>query len=211
MTEGSQRPAGIEHVPRLAATLRVWRRQNNLKQAALAQLVGVSQAAVARWESGADSPSPGHLARLRDLMAQSMRDEFIVQKLFVARQSAIRSFIDFEDMRMVAVSEGFRQLWPESSALLDVPLRDQLVNEAHLIANDPGLRRQILAGGIGLISGASTRQMQLEIDTAIRHRWHICFRRFGLRTYADMVYEPCPQDVAPGISEIVRLDHLPDA
>ncbi|HTY68863.1 MAG TPA: helix-turn-helix domain-containing protein [Alphaproteobacteria bacterium] len=50
------------------AQLRRFRRLRALKQAALAELIGVDQATVSRWESGRQSPDLAMQQRLRDLM-----------------------------------------------------------------------------------------------------------------------------------------------
>lgn len=194
--------------PNFAQMLRTWRRHNNIKQAALATRMGVSQPAIARWERGVDIPSSAHMAHLRDLMRASNNSELAMQKLFIERQMAIRALFDFDDMTLVASSAGFRQLWPQTAALDGIPLRDELVNEARIIGDDLRLRSQVLEGSIGLISGVSTRQMRLQIDEAIRHQWHVSFRRFGTVLYADMVFEPCDQSLQPGITDIVRYDDL---
>ena len=48
--------------------MRRFRRLRALKQAALAEIVGVDQATVSRWESGRQNPDLGMQQRLRDLM-----------------------------------------------------------------------------------------------------------------------------------------------
>lgn len=191
---------------RFGQLLRSWRRHNNVKQAALAYSLGVSQPAVARWESGVDTPSPGHLRQIRDMMARASRDEVAIQAMFVARQSAIAALYDFEEMRMVANSGGFQRIWPDFATLLDMPMRDHLVDEAGFIANDGDMRHAIMTGSLCLISGVSTRQTDVRMDEAFRHRWHICFRNLGGRVFVDMVYEPCEPDAVLGIGDMVYLD-----
>lgn len=187
-------------------SLRSWRRLNNIKQVALAQMLNVSQPAIARWEQGLDMPSPSHMSKLRDMMATTMRDETALQRLFINRQSAVRALIDFDHMQMLATSEGFRKIWPDFSLMLNVPMRDYLVDEADFITNNTEIRREIDSGEIGLISGVSMRQTNLQLDDAFSHRWHICFRQYGAHTIADMVYEPCEPNIQTGIQEVVRLD-----
>lgn len=188
--------------------VRTWRRMNNVSQAALASTLGVSQPAIARWEQGIDMPAPARLKQLRDMMAKSGRDDTMLQSLFIERQSAVRALFDFDQTRMLANSVGFRQLWPDSSLLLDMPMRDRLVDEADHMTNNPEIRREILAGAIGLISGVSQRQTDLQTDAPVLHRWHICFRRYGALIIADMAYEPCAGDTTPGIAEMVHMESL---
>lgn len=53
----------------LGRSLRAWRAARRVKQAHAAERLGVSQATVSRWESGALAPSPREAARLADLLA----------------------------------------------------------------------------------------------------------------------------------------------
>ena len=197
-----------EKALQFAPLLRAWRRHNNIKQTALASSLGVSQPAIARWERGLDMPSAPLMARLRDMMRASNASELTLQRLFTERQMGIRALFNFDDLSLVASSVGFRELWPQSAALAGIAMRDELVNEAHIVGNDARLRGQILEGTVGLISGVSTRQLRLQIDVAVRHQWHVSSRRYGTAIYADMVYEPCDQSLAPGINDIVRYDML---
>lgn len=53
----------------LAKSLRRFRRLHGIKQNHLAEMLGVSQGSVSRWESGAHEPEPAALARLDHLVA----------------------------------------------------------------------------------------------------------------------------------------------
>lgn len=53
----------------LGRSLRTWRALRRIKQLHAAQLLGVSQATVSRWENGQSPPSPDEAERLRTLMA----------------------------------------------------------------------------------------------------------------------------------------------
>ncbi|WP_089924127.1 helix-turn-helix domain-containing protein [Caulobacter sp. UNC279MFTsu5.1] len=53
----------------LGRSLRAWRVARRVKQAHAAEVLGVSQATVSRWESGAQVPSPREAGRLADLLA----------------------------------------------------------------------------------------------------------------------------------------------
>lgn len=193
---------------RFGARLKAWRRVHGVKQAALAYRLGVTQPAVARWERGLDLPAPARLKQLQEMMAGAMRDELALDRLFIGRQSAIRALVDCDGVRMVATSAGFQSIWPTSSMLLDIPMIDCLVGEASHLIHDEALSRDIRKGSLGLVSGVSDRHLDLPIDIAIRHRWHICFRRYGARMLADMVYEPCSADLPQGITDLVHVDAL---
>lgn len=62
-----------------ASQLRRFRRVRAIKQAALAEMLGVDQATVSRWESGRQAPDLGIQRRLRALMqGTGARDETLV-------------------------------------------------------------------------------------------------------------------------------------
>ena len=195
---------------RFGARLKAWRRASGLKQAALAERLGVSQPAVAYWERGLGLPAPARLERLQALMAGAIRDELLLDRLFIGRQAAIRALLDCDGVRLVATSAGFRRIWPSSSALLGVAMIDHLVDEASRLLHDEELASGIRAGRLCLASGVSDRHIDLPLDIAIRHRWHICFRRYGARMLADIVYEPCAPELPPGITDLVHVDALGD-
>ncbi|WP_127089983.1 helix-turn-helix transcriptional regulator [Aquabacter cavernae] len=186
--------------------LKTWRRLNGIKQAALAEMLGVSQAAISFWESGRDTPAPGSMKRLKALMAHTARDEVRVERLFVQRQAGVRALFDLDGIRFIAASQGFQSLWPETSAFEGRFMADALANEARALIFGPDLRPSVLAGNLALASGVSERMTDLQTDEAIRFRWHICFRRYGPRTLVDVVYEPCAPDLSTGITDLVYLD-----
>lgn len=191
-----------------AARLRTWRRINGIKQAALAEMLGVSQTAVSIWENGHELPSAERLARLESLMAHTARDEVAVERLFVERQQGVRALFDLDGIRVLAVSRGFRALWPQTGELMGSFLIDYLVNEARRLASDQKYAQAILSGELVLASGYSDRMTDLDIDEMVPHRWHMCFRRYGARTIADVVYEPGEGEHGPGIDDLVYLDDL---
>ena len=63
-TDNAARVAGD-----LGRSLRVWRALRRMKQGHAAELLGVSQATVSRWESGHQVPTPPEREALRALMA----------------------------------------------------------------------------------------------------------------------------------------------
>jgi transcriptional regulator with XRE-family HTH domain len=61
-------PNATDTSPDLATLLRRRRAELGITQAALAQQVGVTQSAVAGWESGAALPRPAKVLALADLL-----------------------------------------------------------------------------------------------------------------------------------------------
>lgn len=190
--------------------LKTWRRMNNMKQAGVASLIGVSQPTVARWEQGTDQPSDMRIRQIRDLIFGSFRDEFALERLLIARQSTLRALLDLDGMRLEAISKGYRRIWPEFSNLIGTQLADHIINEFRLILDDTDLACEIHQGSVGLISGVSERHFNIDMDAAIIHQWHVCFRRHGSRTFADIVFEPCEADRSTGVTELIRFDAFGD-
>ncbi|MFD1330450.1 helix-turn-helix domain-containing protein [Methylopila musalis] len=205
MTEAHQDQVGPA-ANALGGQLRSWRRMNNMKQAGLASLLGVSQPTIARWEQGLDVPSQERMSQIIDLMAGTLRDEYALERLLIERQSSIRALMDMDGMKLNTVSAGYRQLWPEFSAMTEVPLADDLINEMRVLLDDRDLMHRINRGSVGLISGVSDRHFEFKMDQAFRHRWHICFRRYGTGFYADIAFELCNSDADPGIHDRVEFD-----
>lgn len=190
------------------ARLRTWRRMNNMKQEALAQVLGVTQKTVSIWESGVDLPSAAHVARLESLMAQTASSELALERLFTERQAGVRALFDVDGTRLLAVSRGYRAFWPNTADLEGAFLVEYLVNEAQHLTANPEFAQAILSGDLVLASGYSLRMTSLELDEMVPHRWHACFRRYGARTIVDVVSEMGPLAREPGIDDIVYLDEI---
>ena len=59
-----RRPAGRAPIPGLARQIRTARRQAGLRQADLADELGIRQSSVAQWERGATTPTLGMFRRM---------------------------------------------------------------------------------------------------------------------------------------------------
>lgn len=186
--------------------LKTWRRMHGIKQTALAEMLGVSQTTVSYWENGQDLPSASNFKRLRQIIAHATSDEIGIERLFVERQSGLRALIEYDGARLIAASRGFRALWPRTSEFQGTFMADFLVNEGHRIVLDKDMNKAVSSGSLGLASGISERMLSLEIDEVIPYRWHMCFRRYGLRTIIDMVFETTEVDAPVGITDLVYLD-----
>lgn len=189
----------------LSESLNRWRRANHIKQSHLASSLGVSQQAISAWERGTCLPSPTILARLRAMMRST--EPLNLDLAFIRNQSSIRAIIDLDGFIVLENSAGFANIWSDFLPQRGLALEDRLINEAQAIA-DNEIRWQIWAGDVALISGVSERHVDLDLGTAFLHRWQICFRRYGSRVVAEMVYEPAAPGEATGINMILRVDEL---
>ncbi|WP_127091964.1 helix-turn-helix domain-containing protein [Aquabacter cavernae] len=189
-----------------AHRLKTWRRLNGIKQVALANMLGVSQSAVSFWETGRDMPGPVQMSQINDLIAASTRDELAMEKAFTRRQGSVRALYDFDGAVLLTASAGFQALWPRYASLEGQSMRDHLVNEVQTLATDTTLYQDIVKGELGIVSGVSDRMTDLELDPAVRHRWHMCFRHSGYHTIIEIAYEPTTLDVSTGITDLIYLD-----
>ncbi|MFD2030788.1 helix-turn-helix domain-containing protein [Ancylobacter dichloromethanicus] len=188
--------------------LRTWRRLSGMKQIALADMLGVSQAAVSYWETGRDRPSPDLMKRISDMISGTSFGEVALERVFTQRQPGIMALYDFEGIRFVAASRGYRALWPGMSLLQGKSFANHLVNESGLLLANEALRKDIASGKLALISGVSDRHTDIIVDAEVRHEWNIRFRRFGPRTLMSISYEPCGKTVPVGVTEIIYFDDL---
>jgi transcriptional regulator with XRE-family HTH domain len=60
---------GLPNAASLGPSFRAWRTLRRVKQSCAADMLGVSQATISRWESGTQPPSARQAARLRAIMA----------------------------------------------------------------------------------------------------------------------------------------------
>ena len=97
-------PKTDTHWPSL---LRHHRFTNNMKQAALAQDLGVTQAMISRWESGRSEPSPAMQDSIRDLVDEAARGTPMVHwREASAQQPAMVAIVNTDGVCEVA-SRGF--------------------------------------------------------------------------------------------------------
>lgn len=83
-----------------------------------------------------------------------------------------------------------------------------IVDEMQSIISSPELKKQIIQREVRIISGTSRKQVDINVDLAVKHDWHICLRRIGAKTVADMVFEPCHREAPVGIKKILRISDL---
>lgn len=191
-----------------AQRLRDWRRLSGIKQLALADMLGVSQAAVSYWETGRDKPSAELMRRIDDMIASSSVGEVTLERVFTERQPGVMALYDLDGIRFMAASRGYRALWPGMYQLQGKSLERHLVNESGLMLANQALRRDILSGKLALVSGVSDRHTDIMVDIAVRHEWNIRIRRFGPKTLLSISYDPCAETVPVGITEVKLFSDL---
>ncbi len=121
--------------------LRRFRRLRALKQAALAEIVGVDQATVSRWESGRQNPDLGMQQRLRDLLRRIEPREEILLKHWINASVGYTVLCD-EDRIIRAASPSYCSIHGLSPAevlgLSTVPVFTAELEQALWLAVDRG-------------------------------------------------------------------------
>lgn len=192
----------------LSQQLRTWRKAHRIKQQEVASRLGVTQAAVSRWENDLDVPSALLHARLTDLMARSIADESLVERVIVERQAGFRAFSELDGVRLAAVSASLKEQWPQCSDHEGQFLADFLCNEpAHLYFDD-SVVSSVKSREILLISGVSEQDLAIPDCPVHLHRWTLSFRRLGTRHYIDWSMELCEDKEIPRITEFLRMDDV---
>jgi transcriptional regulator with XRE-family HTH domain len=97
---------------KLGPALRTWRALRRIKQSHAAELFGVSQATISRWEAGRQAPSPRECARLRELMSAAPSGAADAALLDLVRGSAtpVHLICDFTH-RLLAASSARARPW----------------------------------------------------------------------------------------------------
>lgn len=185
--------------------LRQWRKAQRVKQITLAEEVGVTQAAISRWENGIDRPSGPFLRRLRTVMGRFDSD-VSAEKLYVQRLPDIRGLFDFDGARLLASSQGMSALWPSFAAMIGQSFADHMAGETAWFVQNRETANAIRSGDLLFASGVSQRHLNLDVDTEVRHRWSVRPRLFGSRVLVEIAFGPCSQAVTPGVEELLYRD-----
>src|SRR5688500_6188059 len=101
----------IQDLP-LAPALRRHRRLNGIKQAHLAELLGVSQGTVSRWESGTHQPEPALRARIARVIAArtDSHGDAALKRLVAASRADVHHVCDATH-RLLAASATRAASW----------------------------------------------------------------------------------------------------
>lgn len=186
--------------------LKQWRKANFIKQHALAETLGVTQAAVSRWESGIDSPSKIMRGRIKDLIMGCAADEARLELMMLRMQVGFRSLVEADGLRFMGMSPKLCRTWPDFEARTGQFLEHYCVNEAAELFGNATIRQEMMSGQIAFICGISDRHLSVEEGEPFRHHWTARFYRSGTKRYIELAMEPAAPDEQVGINEIIRAD-----
>ena len=108
----------------LGRSLRTWRALQRIKQLHAAQLLGVSQATVSRWENGQSPPAPDEAERLRVLMAARLGSDAdrVLARLVQQSSAPVHLICDLTHRLLAASPAREAQFKVPTSQLLGVSL-----------------------------------------------------------------------------------------
>ncbi|MBS8275456.1 XRE family transcriptional regulator [Thalassospira tepidiphila] len=92
--------------------LRQWRRTSDIKQSRLADILGVTQATVSRWESGAQSPAPLQYDLIHQMMTRkrNFRLDHAVKRLVMHSSQRVH-LIEDRSHRLLCASRPRENEW----------------------------------------------------------------------------------------------------
>jgi len=192
------------------AAITRWRAVNRVKQESLASALGVSRVAVSKWETGKSRPSRTMALRLCDVMRSLHHDQIGREIAIMAPIGQVKALARGSSAEFVAVSAGFRMLWPDMLPYLNTRLRKHLVNEAALYFADTGLQQEARSRELLMISAVSNHLLDLgsPVQADIRVRWHAIPRQMDGELVHEVIYEACDPATPIGFERTLRLSDM---
>ena len=130
--------------------IQTYRKENGLKQDALAYLLSVDQTTISRWERGKDTPSLAIQKRLRDLFL-TKEDSALVAATRMVRSAFGRATITIPGTKIIEVSDSYAERFQASRN----DMKGALMR--HFVGDDFYERYMVPVGDIGIYSGEIAR------------------------------------------------------
>lgn len=187
-----------------------WRSVNRVKQSALAEMVGVSQATVSKWERGTWEPTRTLALRLRDIISSVHEGRLAVELSCIRPQQNLRALVRGADFQMLGVSDGFRHAWPETCNLIGERTRRHLINEAAQYCEDGDYLREAADGELLMVTCVSRRLLSIgeDLEDHLHVRWHAVVRHIDGELIHEVIYEPCDASTPIGFESVLRRSDL---
>lgn len=192
------------------ADIKRWRSMHRFKQAALAEMLGVTQATVSKWESGLWQPTKTMALRLSDVMSGIHEGKLAVELACLAPQQQLKQILRGQGMQFMGASAGFGGLWPQVYDLIGRPTRDLLANEAASYCEQGDYLREAAAGELLMVTAVSHFMMAGEqpADADQRMRWHAVVRHIDGELIHEVIYEPCAAGTPVGFEKVLRRSDI---
>lgn len=183
-----------------------WRALNRIKQEALAAMLGVSHAAVSKWENGQARPSKVMLLRIQDVMTGAHQGRLAAEIAFTAPQQQMKVLTRGRHMQFVGASRGFLSVFPEFSELRGMEMRSFMMNEALHYCEGSNMLKDAVSGDVMMLTGVSNRVLSLGSDVSddFRLRWHTIVRHIDGEVIHEVIFEPCAPNTPTGFENVLR-------
>lgn len=183
-----------------------WRKTHRIKQSALAEMLGVSQATVSKWEKAEIPFSKATLTRLHAVMSGVHDGKLRVELACMEPLQQVKLLVRGRGAQIIGMSAGFRQLWPGMCEFIGANTRDMLVNEAAAYCEEHDYLKEAEEGELLMVTGVSNRLLSVgdPVDETHRVRWHAIVRHIDGEMLHEMIYEPCAADTQVGFERILR-------
>ena len=188
--------------------LRFWREQQGLSIAEIADAAAVSIQDVHDWETGRAEPPASLRYRLSEMMRGDASEQLLLRTVFVNGLRSYVSLIDVDDTRLIAASQGIRQLWPELAHAVGQPFLYQMTPEARSLMQDADFIRKIKRSEVVLASGASERAGLVFGGPSKRHKWTASFSSYGRKVIAEIWYDPELTTLDAGVHQIFSFSSI---
>lgn len=188
--------------------LKDWRKTSGVKQQELARLLGVTQTAVSRWESGLDVPSAAVYGKIRDLVSQKSSQDLRLRMSMTEMQLGLRILVDIDGLKLLSSTRAFKQLWPQLADWQGRNTADHLAGHTADLYANVELMKAIRRDEVVLAAGVSDRHLKGFDDHAFRHYWTAAYHRIGASHYAEISFEACSPNAELGLHRLLRVDEV---
>lgn len=173
-------------------------------------MLGVSHAAISKWENGQSKPSKVMALRLAELMSGVQQGRLTAEMRFTEPQLQVKALTRGTSMELLTFSAGFKSLWPEMVDFKGKALAPVMINEAQLYLQDSDLLKDSIKGELLMLSGVSNRFLAVggDVPQSFRFRWHAIARRIDDELVHEVVFETCDHGSPTGIERLLRRSDL---
>ena len=172
----------------------------------MASILGVSHAAISKWENGHSKPSKRMALRLADVMSELHKSRLRAELVYTAPQQQMKVLTRGRNLQLFAVSAGFAKAWPETAAFAEKELKPFLINEALQYVENSGFLEEAIHGELLALSCVSNRLLMVggDVSESARLRWHSIVRQIDGELIHEVVFEPCHENSPVGFDYVLR-------
>lgn len=190
-----------------AEVLRRYRVRHALTQARMADVLGVSQRTISRWERGEDNPSLDRQRQLRDLCREPSSSLLRCLVASVRHSPFPRALSRMPTLQLLAVSPGAVAKRPSITGWIGQDLAKIACGVLEEMLDDRALQRSIAAGDIACVLTTARSVLRTAEHARIRtYRTLITYYAHDGFIYSDAMAVPVPKTAKLGYQAIAMDD-----